>query len=535
MITTKYKTTFILLIFLITIFSYTTKAQTYSYCEGDSILLNALDYTAGEVQWQKSTDSINWIDIQGADTLSYIIYPSTSAYYRLLITDSLCLPPYSTIAKYVEIISCPATPGAISGTTSVCQSQSGVAYSVGAITGATGYVWTYTGTGFTIATGTNTNSITADFSDSATSGNLTVYGTNGCGNGTASSNYAITVNTAPSAPTAGTHTPSQTQIVWNWNTVTGAIGYKWNTTNNYSTATDMTINISKTENDLTCNTAYTRYVWAYNDCGHSSSTTLNQTTSACFTCGTSTVDDVDGHTYHTVSIGSQCWLKENMRTTKYPNNSVITKGPIAHGASGWDDISTAYYSCPPNTSSNGEDCSSATTLGLLYQWEAAMNGSASCNGTGSSQPECSTHVQGICPNDWHIPSHYEWTQLERQICSDNGGSDCTTEFLYDESTMEWRGTNSEGSDMAGNVTDQNWTEDDLTGDSHFDNSGLDIGPSGCRDLDGYYTDRSYYTYLWSSTESWASAWLRTLYYTNTQVGRIAYSKANSLSVRCIKD
>lgn len=84
------------------------------------------------------------------------------------------------------------------------------------------------------------------------------------------------------APAAGTHVPSQAQVVWNWNTVSGATGYKWSTGNVYSGATDQGNVLTKTETGLTCNTAYTRYVWAYNASGCVSAvTTLSQSTSAC--------------------------------------------------------------------------------------------------------------------------------------------------------------------------------------------------------------------------------------------------------------
>ena len=93
--------------------------------------------------------------------------------------------------------SAPAATGSITGSSPVCANQTGATYSVSAVTGAAGYVWTYTGTGFTIASGNNTNSITANFSAGATSGNLTVYATNACGNGTASPAYPITVTSSP--------------------------------------------------------------------------------------------------------------------------------------------------------------------------------------------------------------------------------------------------------------------------------------------------------------------------------------------------
>lgn len=87
--------------------------------------------------------------------------------------------------------------GTISGTSTVCAGTQGVAFSVPAITNATGYVWSLPN-GATIASGNNTNSITVNFSASSSSGNITVYGTNSCGNGTISPDFPVTVNPLPS-------------------------------------------------------------------------------------------------------------------------------------------------------------------------------------------------------------------------------------------------------------------------------------------------------------------------------------------------
>ena len=98
------------------------------------------------------------------------------------------------------------------------------------------------------------------------------------------SRLAVTasVNVIPVASTAGTNTPSQTGVVWNWNTATGATGYKWGTTNVYADATDVSTTTTKTEIELICGTSYTRYIWAYNTAAcPSAATTLTQSTSAC--------------------------------------------------------------------------------------------------------------------------------------------------------------------------------------------------------------------------------------------------------------
>ncbi len=275
-------------------------------------------------------------------------------------------------------------------------------------------------------------------------------------------------------------------------------------------------------------------------------------TTETFTCGTSTVDDIEGNTYNTILIGTQCWLKENMRTTKYPDNSAITKGDKEDDDSelidDWD-IDHAWYSCPPNTANNAEDCAAAASMGLLYQWSAAMYGAASCNGTGSSQPECSSPVQGICPDGWHIPSHYEWRALEQQICSDNGGGSCSTDFPYDETTASFCGTNGEGSDMAGDDAIQDWTNScnahddntdcgDLDSDSHFEDSGLDIFSSGARGTAGNYDGRAYRAYLWTSTEyqiDVTRAWRRYIRWSQTNALGDNQPKSMGYAVRCVLD
>jgi len=90
----------------------------------------------------------------------------------------------------------PVSAGIISGTTTVCQGQSGLIYTVPTITNATNYIWTIP-SGATGAS--NTNNITINYGTTAISGSITVKGNNSCGNGV-SSTLPITVNSLPSTP-----------------------------------------------------------------------------------------------------------------------------------------------------------------------------------------------------------------------------------------------------------------------------------------------------------------------------------------------
>ncbi len=113
--------------------------------------------------------------------------------------NNLCGNGPTSPAFPVTVTALPAPAGAISGTPSVCQGSSGIVYSVSPIANATAYHWIVPA-GTTIASGANTSSITVDFSMTAVPGMITVYGSNTCGNGAVSPNFAVTVNTKPATP-----------------------------------------------------------------------------------------------------------------------------------------------------------------------------------------------------------------------------------------------------------------------------------------------------------------------------------------------
>ena len=114
-----------------------------------------------------------------------------------------------------------------------------------------------------------------------------------------------------------------------------------------------------------------------------------------FHCGISTVTDYDGNIYNTVQIGEQCWMKENLRTTHYPNGAEIPLGSTPSN--------TESFRYNPNN-----DANTVNTYGYLYNWSAVMHGATSSNSNPSG-------VQGLCPAGWHVPSDAEWTQLTNYV------------------------------------------------------------------------------------------------------------------------
>ncbi len=202
-------------------------------------------------------------------------------------------------------------------------------------------------------------------------------------------------------------------------------------------------------------------------------------------CGSALFDSRDAKSYTTVLIGSQCWMQQNL------NVGTMVTGVTTQGVS---TTSIQKY-CYNNTESN------CTTNGGLYQWNQAMGGSTTAGAT------------GICPAGWHIPTHDEFTLLERTTCT--SGS-CTTDFPYDITTTGWKGTN-EGTTLK-------------------NPAGLFRGLlAGNRNTDGSFDYVGSRVYFWPSLQSGGEAWRRSLNSGYPQVYRGTYDKAAGFSVRCLKD
>ncbi|WP_026260290.1 hypothetical protein, partial [Segetibacter koreensis] len=129
--------------------------------------------------------------ITGSGTSVTVAFAANATSGNLSVTANNACGSSAPQTLAITVNAAPATPGDITGSTTVCKNTTGNNYSINAVTGATSYTWDYTGSGVTI-TGSGT-SITVAFAANATSGNLSVTANNSCGNSNAKT-LAITVN-----------------------------------------------------------------------------------------------------------------------------------------------------------------------------------------------------------------------------------------------------------------------------------------------------------------------------------------------------
>jgi uncharacterized protein (TIGR02145 family) len=154
----------------------------------------------------------------------------------------------------------------------------------------------------------------------------------------------------PVSPAEGSNMPSQSQIVWNWNIVSGASGYKWNTAEDYNSANDNGAGNAFTQPGLTCNTSYSFYVWAYNSCGHSSPLSLSQNTDNC-------------NTTYPCSI--------NNSTTITVTHNIGNIAPVSE---------TVIYNIVQSDLTGNDECWLAQNLGAVHQ-ASSFDDASDANGT----------------------------------------------------------------------------------------------------------------------------------------------------------
>ena len=217
------------------------------------------------------------------------------------------------------------------------------------------------------------------------------------------------------------------------------------------------------------------------------------------------VVDYDGNQYFTVQIGSQCWMKQNLRTTHYADGTAIP-------TSSEESYTNPYYYDYASSSLSLQE------RGYLYNWPAAMHGDTSSNTVPSG-------VQGVCPYGWHLPSHGEWAQLADYVGSQSeyvcGGNSTYIAKALAVPTG-WTSSSNYACAVGNNQSVNNAT-------------GFSAYPAGhCRGDNFQYTGQ--YTYFWSSTQyNETQAWCRQLCYNYQNVNYFYNARYCGFSVRCLRN
>jgi uncharacterized protein (TIGR02145 family) len=227
-----------------------------------------------------------------------------------------------------------------------------------------------------------------------------------------------------------------------------------------------------------------------------------------FVCGISIVTDVDGNVYNTVLIGEQCWMKENLKTTKYRYGTPI-EYPGSNNEAWQSNITGAYAWY--NNDINWKD-----SYGALYNWYAGNNSN------------------GLCPDGWHVPSNDDLIQLYYYLDAQGfPGSIWGEPNGAGNALKSCRQVNSPlGSDC--NKTEHpRWAEHI---DHHgFDEFGFSALPGGGRYFGGFVSIGTTGTWWTSSESTSTSAWFYLIFYDDGIIDMNPTHKASGNSVRCLKD
>ncbi len=224
-----------------------------------------------------------------------------------------------------------------------------------------------------------------------------------------------------------------------------------------------------------------------------------------YTGKTGTVNDIDGNTYKTIGIGSQIWMAENLKTTKYTNgDSLGTTAPLTLDISG---EGTPKYQWIYDGDENN-----VTTYGRLYTWYAVADS------------------RNVCPTGWHVPNRAEWTTLINYLINNGYGYECYTAKRDGiaksmAAKIIWNfSPETNGINAVGHLVETN------------NSSGFTALPSGNRVNNGTFNFIIFQCGFWSTTETDAiNAYAPYMYYSMCDVERYSYNKQNGLSVRCLKD
>lgn len=196
-----------------------------------------------------------------------------------------------------------------------------------------------------------------------------------------------------------------------------------------------------------------------------------------------TITDIDGNVYHMVAIGTQTWMVENLKTTRYNDGNAI---PLVTDSTAWSDLTTPGYCWYMNNEAVNKN-----TYGALYNWHAVNTGKLS-------------------PTGWHVATEAEWDTLISYL----GGDTVAGGKLKETGLAHW-------------VTPNNGATNDF---------GFSALPGGKRDPNGTFTDMGNYGAWWTATEyDFTISRYFYMEYDKSDAFNSGTHKKSGFSVRCVRN
>jgi uncharacterized protein (TIGR02145 family) len=197
------------------------------------------------------------------------------------------------------------------------------------------------------------------------------------------------------------------------------------------------------------------------------------------------IADLDGNVYRTITMGTQTWMAENLRTTTMKDHTAIS---AVTDPADWASLAASAYCWYENVASNSEV---AARCGALYNWNAVASGN-------------------LCPDGWHVPTQEEYRLLVDFV----GGNEIAGAKLKENGTKNWNRPNT----LATNL------------------SGFTALPCGGRSADGTFTGIGEAAFFWTTTELSATEGVSVvLSYNSAAYRELSPDRKAGLSVRCLKD
>ena len=198
------------------------------------------------------------------------------------------------------------------------------------------------------------------------------------------------------------------------------------------------------------------------------------------------VKDGEGNIYHTVTVGTQVLMAENLKSTKYNDGTPI---PLVTDPTEWKTLYTPGYCWY-----NNDESASKNKYGAIYNWYVISTGK-------------------LCPDGWHVPADSEFGKIttlmgiaQRSNTIDPGGE------AEAEGTASW--------------INADWT---------INKSGFISLSGGGRNYDGSFSKAGSFCHWWASAEwNQCGVWGRFLKYGHGAANSYVAMR-DGYSVRCIQN